>query len=217
MYRFNQNLQKQLYKSGANVVLMKEASREAVDEFAPEVVIIAAGAEPVMPNIPGMDGVQTVAATDVLTDRVETGRNVVVLGGGEVGCEAAAHLDNQGKKVTVIELQNDILTAPMSHNGKCSLLMLLDGTSVKFEKATRLTEILPGKVKISNASGDAELDCDTLVMAVGFRSDKTLKESLQGGDYRVFSIGDYNQPRKVWYAVHEGFHILRQLDDLMNA
>lgn len=215
MKRYSENLQKQVYKAGVNVRLLKEATREAVDKLAPDAVIIAAGSSSIIPPIPGVDGENVVDAVSVLSKKCGTGDKVVVLGGGEVGCEAALYLSRMGKQVTVVEMQDSILTAKMANNARIGLNYYLNEAGIEFKTATKLVDIQSDKVKLANDEGEYEQACDTVVLAVGFKSDRALADSLKGGDYKVFTIGDYNQPRKVWYAVHEGFEIIRHLDDLM--
>lgn len=215
MKRYNENLQKQVYKAGVNVRLLKEATRGAVDALAPDVVILAAGSKPIVPSIPGVDGENVVDACAVLTKKCSAGQNVVVLGGGEVGCEAALYLERQGKNVTVVEMQDKILSAPMANNARIGFTAYLNESRIKMLTGTKLIDIQRGKVTLENSESKFDLDCDTVVLAVGFQSDHRLADSLKGGAYKVFTIGDYNRPRKVWFAVHEGFHVLRQLDDLM--
>lgn len=215
MKRYNENLQKQVYKAGVRVRLLKEATREAVDALAPDAVILAAGAKPIVPPIPGVEGENVVDACEVLTKKRCTGQNVVVLGGGEVGCEAALYLERQGKHVTVVEMQDKILAAPMANNARIGFTAYLNESKIEMRTGTKLVDIQREKVTLENSEGKFDLDCDTVVLAAGFQSDHSLADSLKGGAYKVFPIGDYNKPRKVWFAVHEGFHVLRQLDDLM--
>lgn len=215
MKRFSENLQKQVYKSGVNVRLMKEATREAVDELAPDVVILAAGARPIVPPIPGVESENVIDACALLSGKCTAGQNVLVLGGGEVGCEAAMYLDRMGKNVTVVEMADKILSASMANNARIGLMGYLDESGIKIQTGTRLLNIHSDRAELENNEGKFELGCDTVVLAVGFKSDNRLADSLKGGKYKVFTIGDFNKPRKVWFAVHEGFNVLRNLDDLM--
>ncbi len=214
--RFSMNLQKQLYKSGAVVRLSKEADADSVKEYAPDAVIVAAGAKPIKPSIPGIDSSKVIDALDLLSNRLLTGEKVYVLGGGEVGCEAAAYLDSLGKDVTIIEMQREILsTANMADNARKGLNDLLDRTKVRMMTDTKLTEIKEDIIVCENGAENKEFHYDNLVLAVGFRSDHTLCEQLKSAGIKTFPIGDYNSPRKIYYGVHESFHIIRLLDDLM--
>lgn len=214
--RFSMNLQKQLYNSGAVVRLSKEANADSIKEFAPDAVIVAAGAKPIKPRIPGIDNSKVIDALDLLSNRIPTGEKVYVLGGGEVGCEAAAYLDSVGKDVTIIEMQSEILsTANMADNARKGLEDLLGRTKVRILTGTKLTEIKDNLIVCENDTETQELAYDNLVLAVGFKSDHTLCDELKSAGIKVFPIGDYNSPRKIYYGIHEGFHVIRLLDDLM--
>ena len=214
--RFSMNLQKQLYNSGAVVRLSKEANADSIKEFAPDAVIVAAGAKPIKPRILGIDNSKVIDALDLLSNRIPTGEKVYVLGGGEVGCEAAAYLDSVGKDVTIIEMQSKILsTANMADNARKGLEDLLGRTKVRILTSTKLTEIKDNLIVCENGTETLELAYDNLVLAVGFKSDHTLCDELKSAGIKVFPIGDYNSPRKIYYGIHEGFHVIRLLDDLM--
>lgn len=214
--RFSMNLQKQLYNSGAVVRLSKEANADSIKEFAPDAVIVAAGAKPIKPRILGIDNSKVIDALDLLSNRIPTGEKVYVLGGGEVGCEAAAYLDSVGKDVTIIEMQSEILsTANMADNARKGLEDLLGRTKVRILTSTKLTEIKDNLIVCEKGTETLELAYDNLVLAVGFKSDHTLCDELKSAGIKVFPIGDYNSPRKIYYGIHEGFHVIRLLDDLM--
>lgn len=214
--RFSMNLQKQLYKSGAVVRLSKEADAAAIAEYAPDAVILAAGAKPIKPRIAGIDSEKVIDALDLLSNKLPTGQKVYVLGGGEVGCEAAAYLDSLGKDVTIIEMQKEILsTANMADNARKGLTDLLGRTKVRIMTGTKLAEVKEDVIVCETGAEKMEFRYDNLVLAVGFKSDHKLCEELKGRGIKVFPIGDYNSPRKIYYGIHEGFHVIRLLDDLM--
>ena len=69
-----------------------------------DVVIVATGATPVAPDIPGINHPNVFTAEDVLLGNVPTGDNVFIAGGGSVGVETAAHLALQLKRITVADM-----------------------------------------------------------------------------------------------------------------
>lgn len=211
MRRFNENLQKQVYKAGVAVRLMKEANLDNVVAFGPDVVILAAGSKPFIPPIPGTDSACVVNAVDVLTGNCGTGDNVVVIGGGEVGFEAALYLIRQSKNVILLEMQDEILIGPMAMNQRKSLLDMINEYNISYKVGAHVTEIGDGFVNETDADGSKRIPCDTMVMATGFRSDSELADELKAAGVTVYTIGDYNSPRKVVNATGEGFNVVRSL------
>ena len=211
MHRFNENLQKQVYKAGVKVRLMKEADGSSVAAFKPDIVIVAAGSKPFTPPIPGADKDCVVNAVDVLNGSAGTGDNVVVIGGGEVGFEAALYLTREGKNVILLEMQDDILTGSMAMNQRKSLLDMVEEYKLPYKTGINVSEIGEGFVTAADAEGSKTIRCDTVVMATGFRSDSVLADELKAAGLTVYTIGDYNSPRKVVNATGEGYSIIRNL------
>lgn len=211
MRRFNENLQKQVYKAGVTVRLMKTADKASVLAYKPNVVIVAAGAEPFMPPIPGSGRENVVFATKVLTGECDTGRNVVVIGGGEVGFEVAIHLTQRGKNVILIEQQKNVLTGSMAMNLKMGLMDMIARYRIAYKVGTVVNEIGDGFVSMTSQEGSTSVPCDTVVMATGFRSNSVLADELKAAGLKVHTIGDYNAPRKVVYATKEAFDVIRNL------
>ena len=94
----------QVEKTGVKVELNTDATAEIVTRKKPDAVIIATGGTPAMPDIPGIDRPNVVTAQDVLSGKARVGQNVVIIGGGMVGCETGHYLAEQGKTVTIIEI-----------------------------------------------------------------------------------------------------------------
>lgn len=211
--RYIDHLIANVYQSGVKVQFV-EATPEKIDDFGADVVIIAAGAKAMIPPITGINKKNVVTAYQLLAENAPVGKNVVVLGGGHVGCEAALDLYNQGRNVTVIEALDSILAAPMPRNTYQALTKAIEESSITCLTGTKLTEVTDTGVKFSGPDGDREIACDHVVVAVGYKPDHSLKEQLKGKPYKVLSIGDYNAARDVLHAVEEGFHAIRLLDDL---
>jgi len=92
----------QLTKSGVKVELNKEATPYVVKKFAPDTVIVAVGSYPFIPDIPGVKGANVLTCREVLSEEKKTGKKVVVLGGGYVGCETSLFLAKKGSDVTLV-------------------------------------------------------------------------------------------------------------------
>ena len=95
---------RQMEKSSVKVRLGTEATARSVEAEAPDEVVVAVGAEPVWPDVPGVDGPNVFLAGDVMKGQEVPGDRVVVAGDGGMGQEAALHLALQGKQVAIIEL-----------------------------------------------------------------------------------------------------------------
>ncbi|MFP3898559.1 MAG: FAD-dependent oxidoreductase [Dehalococcoidia bacterium] len=198
-------LARQLDKAGVEVNLNTEATVQTIAERAPDVVVIATGATPVLPGIPGIDGPNVVTAQDLLSSKARAGQHVVIIGGGMVGCETGHYLLEQGKTVTIIEMLKRMASDMLFMNRR----RLLDG--LRSKKAALLTsttceEINEDGVLVITAEGDKKaIEADTVVIAVGYAANQQLHQALQGKFAEVYCIGDASQPRRILEAVDEGY------------
>ena len=215
MRRYLDHLIADVYQSGVKVRFMREGTPESIDDFGADVVILAAGAEPAKPPIPGIDGKNVITAKELLMDRPTVGENVVVLGGGVVGCEAALHLDGMGKNVAIVEmLEQLMMIGEMANNSRIAIDTALQSSSIQALTRTKVVEIFPDHVCVEGPGGEAEIPCDQVILAIGFRSRHVLEDALRNRPYPVFTLGDYKKPGKVYHAVHDAYHIVRLLDDI---
>ena len=202
-------LSTQIEKLGVNIELKKEATLEEIQKMKPEVIFIATGSTPIIPEIPGVEKGKIVTATDVLSGRKEAGESVVVLGGGLVGCETALDLAQKGKKVTIVEILNGV--ARDAHATiRIHLLELLADNNVNILTGTSVAEIMDDSVVLVDKSGKrSELENDTVVLALGLKSNRELEEALKGKVPETYVIGDCVEPRRVINAIWEGFRFAR--------
>ena len=89
-------LERQISKLKVNIKIGKEADLHTLKEEHPDAIIVATGGRPIMLNLPGIKGDNVCIASRVLEGRVTTGRDVVIIGGGTVGCEVALYVSKQG-------------------------------------------------------------------------------------------------------------------------
>ncbi len=202
-------LSTQIKKLGVAIELGKEATPEQIQKMKPDVVFIATGSTPIIPEIPGVEKTKVVTAIDVLLGRKEAGESVVVIGGGLVGCETALYLAQKGKKVTIVEILDSIARDIPSPN-RMHLLKLLTDTNVKILTETSVAEIMDNSVVIMNKYGKrSRLENDTVVLALGLKSNRGLEEALKDKVPEIYVIGDCVEPRKVLNAIWEGFRFAR--------
>lgn len=200
----------QMDKLGVNVVTEKNSTYNEILEENPDVVILGTGSTPLVPRLPGINGSNVHAAIDVLSNNTNLGENVIIAGGGFVGCETAVHLAEQGKKVTIIEMKERILAEPMPFNNLLALSSMVAENGINILTSTKLVEIKDNEVIVEKVDGATEsVACDSVIIALGFRSQENIKAELEGKIKDIRVIGDALAPRKVKHAVNEGFEVAR--------
>jgi 2,4-dienoyl-CoA reductase-like NADH-dependent reductase (Old Yellow Enzyme family)/thioredoxin reductase len=195
----------QVKKARVEVKLNTDATAEMITRTKPDAVVIAAGGIPAMPDIPGIDKPNVVTAQDVLSGKVKTGQNAVVIGGGMVGCETGHYLAEQGKTVTIIEILKKMASDMLFMTRR----RLMD--SLRSKKVTLLTsatceEIREGSVQVTTAEGKREtIPADTIVIAVGYKVNDHLYKALEGKVPEIHCIGNSAKPRRILEANSEGY------------
>jgi len=202
-------LSTQVKKLGVKVELMKKATPELVQQLNPEVIIIATGAIPLIPEIPGIEGDNVFTVVDLLLGKKEAGETTIVAGGGMVGCETAAYLAKKGKKVTIVEMMAQLIPEEMNPISKMALQNLVQESKVEVLTSTKLLEVTKEGAIVTTNGSKRELKADSIVLALGFKSEAMLRDNLEGKVPELFAIGDCVEPRKILHAIWEGFHTSR--------
>lgn len=204
---------RQVYKNKVDVCLGKTATLEDVKEYDPDFVVVATGANPVVIPVPGYDKPNVSTAVPVLLKQREVGQRVVVVGGGEVGCELSTELYMQGKDVTMVEiLPKILLTADHFVANDQNIRYLVEHSGVDIMTGTKLTEVLDDGVMVDIGGEKKKLDCDSVVFAAGFRPDHNLYRAIKDAGFEAVQIGDNIKPGKVIDAIHQGYHTIRVLE-----
>lgn len=201
-------LKTELDDSAVEVKLGTEATLETVDSCQPDAVIVAAGAEPILPNVEGLE--YTVTADEVLRRQGKLKGRAAIIGGGLVGCETAHVLAGQGCEVLIIEMQDDVLK-DASYVTRHSQLHTLAAARADIRVNTRLTKVEKDGIYVDCNGKEEKIAADYVILAVGYRNRSDLYEELQDIVEEVYQIGDYKQIRKISSAVYEGYRIARNL------
>ena len=195
---------RQLKKLGVTIHLNTPLTKALVAAEKPDKVILATGAKPIIPNVPGIGLPNVVLAEDVLRGRADTGMNVLVAGGGMIGSETAAHLCVQCKsKVTIVEMLSDI-GLEMEAGIRDDLKDCLNKFFVDVKTGTKLAGVTAEGALIEIGGTITLFPCDTIVLAIGTKANNPLEAALKGLCEQVV-IGDAANPRKAVAAVREGF------------
>ncbi|NML42829.1 FAD-dependent oxidoreductase [Ramlibacter sp. G-1-2-2] len=209
--RLNTWYQRQLDELGVQVKLQAEVTPDVVESEQPEVVVVATGSRDVIPSVPGIRGAQVMTSTEVLLGLRSAGQSVAVVGGGENGCEVALWLAQQGRNVTLVEMQAKLIAIPVARSNRNMLIDSLALHNVEVLTSTALREVVDGAVLVAAREGEPRrIACDSVVLAVGMRAEDQLYESLLGSyPGLVYGIGDSQGPHNIMKAVWDAYEVGR--------
>lgn len=202
--RFMQVLIRRVEQRKITVMLNTAMTPELARQLKPDAIVCAIGADPILPPIPGMDGDNVVLAVGMHDHMDRIGQNVVILGGGLVGCEEGIFLAQQGRKVTILEMKPELCRdAPYLHHE--AVLLELDRLGAVTHTGARCTRILPDGVLAQTGEGEVRFDADTVLVAAGLRPRMAEAESFRDCAPEFWKIGDCKKARNVRLAIHEGY------------
>ncbi|MCQ2226609.1 MAG: NAD(P)/FAD-dependent oxidoreductase [Bacteroidales bacterium] len=205
MYQLGLSLEKQAIEEGVEIRLNTEVTPEYVAKEKPYALILGLGSTPIVPPIPGIDGKNVVIVNNYYLEKEKVGDTVVVLGGGLAGCECAVHLGQEGKKVHLVEMRDTLaVDCNIRHR---PILMKMVGKYVEAHTqyaGLRITD--EGLVCKDSEGKEVLLKADTVICAVGQRSNRKDAEALHTAAPFVREIGDCIRPANITKAIYEGFH-----------
>jgi len=204
-------LQTQVNKQGVEILVNHRATPEFIKELKPDSVVLATGSELRIPDIPGTGKPFVASFAELLRGDFKTGDRVVVAGGAAMGCEIAAHLASAGRKVTLVEMVGEVAT-DLESRSRMTLLQLLKERGVKILTNWKLEKIENGYVLLVDRDWNKqEISANSVVLAMGLKSNRELFKPLRESFPDIFVIGDCVQPRKVYQAVHEAAFAARAI------
>ena len=189
----------------------KAATIEDVKAFAPDYVVYAVGASPIIVRVPGYNKPHITTSIPVFMKERDVGNKVVIVGGGDVGCELAVDLCNQGKDVTIVEMLPDILSAVANFVANHqNIKYLVYNSGAKIVANARLKEILDDAVIVDHNGVDEKIECDDVIFAAGFKASTDLYDEIVKEGYDCVRIGEgIRPPGKFIDAIHQAYHAIR--------
>ena len=191
-----------------------EATAGLIAAEKPDAVILATGSLPVIPEVPGIEKEKVTVAMDLLSGKKKVGQNVLVLGGGLIGCETALWLAQAGRKVIIVEALQDILIAgiPVQPMNRMMLLDLLRYHRVQTICNTSLLEVLEeGVILIDRNFQRRKMQADTVILAVGMKPDLRLYHTLGRRIHNLYLIGDARHPQNIMNAIWDAYEVARMI------
>ena len=197
------HLWKQIDKLGVKTVLKKPFDLKVLEKEKPDAVIVATGAKPATPDIPGVEKAKVFNVWEALSKPGPLGQKVLVLGGGGVGAEAADFLSEKGKKVTLVEMREAIALDLVGHL-QHYLNLRLKNKEVQVLTSTKAVRFEADGLWVEGPQGTRKLTgFDSVVISMGSASNGELAEAIKKNHPRVLAIGDAVKPREVMEALLE--------------
>jgi NADPH-dependent 2,4-dienoyl-CoA reductase/sulfur reductase-like enzyme len=205
--QFTTYLTRQAGKAEVEIRLNTEATVELIVENRPDVIVVATGAAPATLPIRGIDRPNVCTAVDILNGKSRAGKNVVMLGGGMVGCETGHFLAIRGHNVTIVEMMES-MASDMVTTVRQRLLNRLAERNVRLLTNVVCEEIREDGLAISTPEKKREtIRAETIGIAVGFAANHKLLDSLRGMAPEIYCIGDAVQPARISDAIESGWRI----------
>jgi 2,4-dienoyl-CoA reductase-like NADH-dependent reductase (Old Yellow Enzyme family)/thioredoxin reductase len=194
---------RRLARGNVNIQYGRDVTEELLREQRPDAVILAAGACPWTPDIPGIKGPRVFDARDVLTGKTEVKGPAVILGAGYVGMETADFLIARGVPLTILEMQPLYPVGKLTAHGYFLHQRIKEGGG-KILIGARVTNIDENFVAFTQGGEEKTLPAAMVITAMGAKPDNALEKILGGLgiDYRI--VGDAKSPRRLLEAIHEG-------------
>jgi len=203
----NEYLQEQLVRLGVQVAIGEELSTKRVEEIKPDKIIVATGASPIIPNISGVNRESVVTALEALSGEKELGEEVIIVGGGRIGCETAEFLADSGKNVTIL-VRRDQIGANILSIMRPFIIQRLEKAGVMIKTKTQVVEITDkGVTTVQDGASTEFFEGDTVVLALGMKSETNFAQNLQFRLAAVYPVGDCVEPRTIHEAMVEGYLI----------
>lgn len=198
----------QVKKAGVNVHLGEEMDKEKIYALNPDVVIMATGAKPYIPFIPGTDQKHVYTYLDILSGDVEPGKKVLVIGGKLTGVQVAQMLASKGAEVIVTEPSPEICSDAGGRTKWVLLREMADYSNVEFRTDTSVEQISQTSAVLQSGGHTEEIkDLDMVVLCLGAAAENRLADELKWDSKipEIHTVGDCTIPRKMTEAIYEGY------------
>ncbi len=198
-----------LEKLKVPVHLNTKVSADMVRNGGYDAVIVATGSIPKTFTL----GDEVLTAAEVLSGTKDPGGTTVIIGGGLVGCETALWLAMNGRKVTIVEAMGSLLAlnGPLCSANSEMLKRLIPWHNITVYTNASAKQFAGHVLVIETGSGRQELPCDSVILAVGYRSENSLYRDLEGDIPELYQLGDAKKVANIHYAIWDAFEVANNI------
>ena len=198
--RYKNYLIRQVNKKDIDVRLNTTATPEYISELKPDVLLIAIGAKAMAPRIEGIE--QAIGALDAYHRLGQLGNEVVIIGGGTVGCELALEITDKDHHVTILEA-----TDTLHKQDNQALDLAMDELLNKEDNITIRKQAFVSAIDEKNVvlADGTKIPYSTVISATGFRPDYDAVEAFYGITPKTFVLGDCIRSAKIKEAVESAY------------
>ncbi|MDP6511324.1 MAG: FAD-dependent oxidoreductase [Dehalococcoidia bacterium] len=206
----------QLHQFQVPVQMGVEVTPQLVDEVQPDVVVLATGSQPFIPDVPGVQERGVITLDDYLKGKPEVG-NTVIVWGGDYGSEVALSLARQGKVVTLVSEKDEVARTPYMPQPATAvrqglLLRHLDEANVNIKRRCQVKQIVPGGMVVQSDNREETLEANTVIVALRRQPLDHLFQGLVAKGIPVYKVGDCVEPKNILESVHTAYRVARQIE-----
>ena len=201
----------QLKKLPVDIRLNCSADKEMIEKSDADVVVFAMGSTAVKLDFGTKNHVYT--AIELLNNVEKAGKNIVVVGGGLIGCETALWLCQKQKKVTIVEAQSEILGGgkDICFANYDMLKDLLVFNKIDVLRSSSIKSVTDDSVMVATPQGEKKIKTDTVMLAVGYHSERDLFDSMNDSNKIVYNIGDSRKVRNIMNTIWDAYFLAIEL------
>lgn len=205
---FKDLLIREVMERPIEVRLNCEVTPEVIDEINPEAVILAAGSDDLILPIDGIEN--AISAIDTYEEDFKNlGKSTIVLGGGLVGCEAAADYIDHGIETTIVEMKNSLMPETQGLY-RTAVHDFLDNNGCKYEVGAKVIKVGKDYVIAEQNGKEITLKADTVVNAMGRRA-HNIEDLKNAITVPVWVIGDSVRARQIGDAIREAWQAAMEI------